>query len=166
MKEQIISVETARLLKEKGFDEKCYSTYDKFGHVDWLSVEKQSGFGFSSDEYKEWLFEFDYSDMKKEDREFYILAPTQSLAQKWLREKHKLHLAIVYSQDHNKYSVEGWDEFHWRELSKRDPRSDGRFPCPYKSRFLSHYWDKKTYEDALEYGILESLKLINKDLSE
>lgn len=80
--------------------------------------------------------------------------------QRWLREVHKIHLSVVYSADHNKFSVNGYDEFHWREISKRNPRSEGRFPYPYKSEFLRHYWNHKTYEEALEYGLQEALKLI------
>lgn len=121
MEEQLISFETAKLAKEKGFYTGTHNIY-------------------------EW-------------QESYEMVP-QSLLQKWLREVHKLHLNIVYSHDHNKYSVEGFDEFNADELRKRNPRSKGRFPYPYQSKFKRHYWNYKTYEEALEYGLQEALKLI------
>ena len=87
-------------------------------------------------------------------------APTQSLLQKWLRDVHKLHLNIVYSYDHNKFAVGGYDEYHSRLLDKR-PRIEGRYPYPYKCEFIKKNWIHKTYEEALEMGLQEALKLID-----
>lgn len=59
--------------------------------------------------------------------------PTQSLLQCWLREKHKIHIDVKLVKE---------DLSEWR----------------YEVGSLSGY--SKTYEEALEYGLFEALKLI------
>lgn len=67
MKEEIISFETAKLAKEKGFDWNVNSHYSYDGeHI--------------------------YHHFKSDFR-----APTQSLLQKWLRDQHKIHFEIYKS---------------------------------------------------------------------
>lgn len=66
----------------------------------------------------------------------YYSAPTQSLLQKWLREVHNKHIIIAYAKSTNKYDV----------LYNSD---GGSFDS-------SH----NTYEEALEEGLLQHLKLI------
>jgi len=62
MKEQLITFETAKLAKEKQFEESVSNAYTKEGNL--------------------W---------KGNDKRVY-LAPTQSLLQKWLREVHNIHV--------------------------------------------------------------------------
>ena len=150
MEEQLISFETAKLAKLKGFNEATLTGFHGAKIHDVLFSDILDGF----------LYKYNQLSILYEGVSDWTSAPTQSLLQKWLREVHKLHLSVVYSADHNKYSVSGYDEFHWKELCKRNPRSDGRYPYPYKSEFLRHCWNHKTYEDALEFGLLEALKLI------
>lgn len=74
IEEQLVSLEVAELLKEKGFDEYCENIY-----------------------------RIDTEQLMKTFRKNSTLprvccsAPTQSLAQKWLREKHNLHITIYNS---------------------------------------------------------------------
>ena len=68
--EDFVSFETAKLLKEKGFDEYCPKSYFKMD-----KTLKESGF----------------SEWEKVNE---IKAPTQSLAMKWLREVHNLWCEI------------------------------------------------------------------------
>lgn len=144
MEDVLVSYKVAKLAKEKGFDIPV--------NYEWVHNTAEP----LDDE-----FFISYYENKHNFNEFKNLsAPTQSLLQKWLREKHKIHLSIVYSHDHNKYSFEGFDEFHANELRKRNPRSEGRFPYPYKSKFKQHYWNYNTYEEALEEGLFEALQLI------
>lgn len=74
IKEDYVSFEVAKLLKEKGFDEYCPESYFKMD-----KTLKKSGFS-------EW-------EMVNE-----IKAPTQSLAMKWLREVHKLSVRPRYEE--------------------------------------------------------------------
>ena len=75
MKEQLISFETAKLAKEKGFGGKELTTlngYFRGGVLCNIPCNNKSDF----------CHEDEFS------------APTQSLLQKWLRETHQLHLEI------------------------------------------------------------------------
>lgn len=119
MKEELISFETAKLAKEKGFDEKGCS------HLYQLDEKLVAG---NRETYQ--------------NRTHCITAPTQSLLQKWLREEHNYFVAIYPIKD-------GWDG---------DVRS-----CNPKDNFHSSdtsFSTFKTYEEALEKGLYEALKLI------
>lgn len=65
IKEDYVSFETAKLLKEKGFDEECSRFYMPNGHG-------------------RWKYEH-YHDFDKKDR---IECPTLQITMKWLREVH------------------------------------------------------------------------------
>lgn len=77
MEDEIVSFETAMLLKEKGFNEPC-SYYYENNELYKLGYYHGDGTGFSR------------NDAPINDRllceEMQCTAPTQSLAQKWLRE--------------------------------------------------------------------------------
>jgi len=78
MKDELISFETAKLAKEKGFDEEVMDSYHR---VDG------------------WLHDNDYPDTWNSLGA--ISAPTQALLQRWLREVHGVHVWArpVYDQD-------------------------------------------------------------------
>lgn len=74
IKEDYVSFETAKLLKEKGFDESCYQKYDdegylSFNHVGYINSESPSD-------------------------DFSALAPTHQMAVAWLREVHNIFIII------------------------------------------------------------------------
>lgn len=130
MKEEIISFKAANLAKEKKFDWDCDYFYNKNGklcdiqYYDSTPNNKlEEGWWFSSNE------------------EFFCAAPTQSILQRWLREKHDIILEINYSE------CEWWQ---WIIISK-------------------NIWIQGTnktddvdltYEQALEAGLYEALQLI------
>lgn len=92
MKEELISFETAKLTKEIGFDE---ATYKWYYHTYGLN-----GKGGSSTMGEDFLFH--HSKRGK----LYYPAPTQSLLQKWLREKHGVFVWLkpkwsVYIDEHH-----------------------------------------------------------------
>ena len=68
----------------------------------------------------------------------FVSAPTQSLLAKWLREEHNIHL-IAYKN----INIDGYD---WCYIT-----TDG----------ITNINSYKTYEEALEVGLQEALKLIN-----
>ena len=80
MKEQLISFETAKLAKEKGFTY-AYEFYDKEGNIE--------DFGMVGG----------WTDCCDEN----YAAPTQSLLAKWLREEHNLHITINVGLPHNRF---------------------------------------------------------------
>ena len=82
IKEDFVSFEVAKLLKEKGFNEPCkvwYSEYtSQFGGEKYTSIE------------------FDDHNRFKKDYKFLFYAPTHQMAMKWLREMHKLSIEPFY----------------------------------------------------------------------
>ncbi len=70
--EDYVSFETAKLLKEKGFNEGCPTTYTSNGF-------------FHTHNYKP-LFDD-------------IFAPTLQMAMKWLRKTHHIHIRLINSTD-------------------------------------------------------------------
>lgn len=120
MKEQLISFETAKLAKEKGFNKSFYV----WGEASYIDEEISNNFAYG----------------EPNDA---ILAPTQSLLQKWLREKHEIHINICtyYFTDIEKYEYEIEDII-------------------YNGNILIYSESQGKYEDVLEFGLQEALKLI------
>lgn len=112
MIEELVTLETAFLLKEKGFKELKYTK--------------------------------NVSTLLKCYR--YLSVPPQSVAQKWLREIKNLHICII--KDTSGYSYDICKEDNGTHIAEgvfKGPNDGGQ-------------WD--TYEEALEAGIFEALKLI------
>lgn len=72
--------------------------------------------------------------------------PTKSIAQRWLRETKNLHIEIYRSAVGYGYAIVKADNGTWQEDDDSRGPNDGGL------------WD--TYEEALEAGIREALKLI------
>lgn len=124
MEETVISLETAKLLKKKGFSEETFAYYNDMGE---LKVERRAG------GYLNWNIPFYLGDIHS--------APTQSLAQQWIREK-GIHIEVYAN-------TSGWG---WI-LTK----CGGNGSC-IKEIEDDTFFD--TYEDALEEGLKQALKLI------
>ena len=76
--EDYVSFETAKLLKEKGFDENCAALYNlRNGEF----CEKQTGYVFNNSQW-----------------DSFITAPTLQMAMKWLREVHNIFICIIPSE--------------------------------------------------------------------
>ena len=118
MKEILVSLETAKVLKVKGFNEDVLEHYYDDGST----------------------FMDDLNNSECEHDEY--SAPNLSLAQQWLREVHNIHMGIWYNTLTHKWRLD------------------------YLADLLNgNYIDvdsieMDTYEQALEAGIKESLKLI------
>lgn len=119
MEDQLISFETAKLAREKGFNNGSYALYT-----------------YPNKELKH--FQAENYNSEQDDLQFE--APTQSLLQKWLREKHQLHITI-YS-----CSQESW-MFNITKPGQYLP--DGIYGE-----------DFEDYEEALEDALQEALKSI------
>lgn len=87
--EDYVSFETAKLLKEKGFNEYCKSVY----HVG--SICSVASLGYHDNEgYGAVIDEKQNSDFGKYDNA--ISAPTMQMAMKWLREVHNIAINMEY----------------------------------------------------------------------
>lgn len=112
MTEELITLETAKLLKEKGFQQRKYLiNVSTLHHC-----------------YK------------------YLSVPPQSVAQKWLRETKNLHIEIYRNACGYGYAIVKANNGTWMEDDDAKGPNDGG------------NWD--AYEEALEAGIFEVLKLI------
>lgn len=120
IQEEFVTLETAKLLKEKGFDEPCS-----------ISINIEDGRKYMSNRTN--------SEVPKK----VCTQPPQSIAQKWLREIKGLHIEISYLYG---------DYWYYDILTIPDHDLVGLSDRP-----LVHY---KSYEEALEAGIQEALKLI------
>ena len=112
MIEQLISFETAKLAKEKGFEFR----------VVWEYI-----LGFKEDS----------------ERDKYL--PTQSLLQKWLREKYNQHI-YLFPLDKGKWGFE-----------------NNSISINLDHIFINYMYEGKeynSYEEALEIGLQEALKLV------
>lgn len=158
MEEQLISFETAKLAKEKGFKELCFNYYFEDGVFKENILKTTNGYygedvSFEFDELLEnWNSEF--LTTKNGDRCFgcsknrgyfeTFSAPTQSLLQKWLREKYMIIVTSdpIMGFSFCKYS---WNIYIHSNIWRLD-------------KFTAKQFD--SYEQALENGLQEALKLI------
>lgn len=113
--EDYVSFETAKLLKEKGFDEPCECLYDTENN----NVSIVNG----------WM---NISNSELEEREFVCYsAPTLQMAMKWLREVHGLHCHIDYDFVLGWYceitSLNETVEYDYEEMKHYHPGNDYGF---------------------------------------
>lgn len=121
MKEQLVKKETALAAKEKGFDWECMFQTDDKGSI-YAGYESNNNLDNNR-----------------------VCLPTQSLLQKWLREKHKIDVIPTMSEFSRTY---GYKVYYVK---------DGRTHV--NNQMFTKY---ETYEQALEVGLQEALKLIEK----
>lgn len=77
IKERYVNLEVARLLRDKGFNEDCYTYYDNNNTIDRF----EEGCCFDNVSYP-WGVSYDVSEAEK-----YVVAPTQQMACDWVRTK-------------------------------------------------------------------------------
>lgn len=128
MEEVLVSFETAKLAREKGF---IYMKANCFG--DNMCYQLPDGELINA--------------LKGNTVTGYILAPTQSLLQKWLREEHKISIII--------------DDC----FIKHDFIDETKLVFDYTLSSLGkqNYKFSKTfnsYEEALEFGLLQALQMV------
>ena len=153
MKENIVSSELAKLAKEKGFSVgnslyyvKYHSDYDYIYDDDQNHPEsnKKDDIRLKSNAYHK-NSEKHY-DISNEHFTLYE-APTLELIHKWLRENHNMFILVettfentgLYSSKWNSVIDVPFKRFHWT---------------------TDKYYIGDTYEEALERGLIEALKLI------
>jgi len=137
MKEQKVILETAKLAKEKGFDWDC----------DHYFIKEDNSLT------KAMYYEMDINNKTIDDDSGYFssiplcVAPTQALLAKWLREVYGLELFIHKFKPNDAYPK------GYYCVSK---------PLTYYSNEMKDwiFTNFKTYEEALEVGLQEALKLI------
>ena len=132
MEDQLISFETAKLARDKGFLEYVDNEYAMNGELRF----DRSGIHY-------------YVVKRANDSISIASAPTQSLLQRWLREVHNIRLFPIPSKDKYTYFIIYKNENVTLYDNKLNPGVGQGNPIN---------WD--TYETALEAGLLAALKLI------
>ena len=143
MKETIVSFPVAKLAKEKGFDEICYSYYknEELKLGPFCKTITSNLYGKRTEIFK-------YTNSENDN---HITAPTQSLLQKWLREEHQINVESNYLPNIQKYRC------LYVPMTMDIPNKE-------KYSLRSKYYgidNHETYEQALEEGLQEALKLIS-----
>ena len=135
MKDQLITYGTAELAKEKGFENKTPHKLrrDYYNHLGEIN-------GDVTQYVKAYVHKRDTTKLKTID------APTQSLLQKWLREEHNLHILMNVGMN------DGVKQTFYCNIFKFGKNL-------YVGKFRSET-SIYTYEEALEKGLIEALKLI------
>ena len=144
MEEQLINFETAKLAKEKGFNIPTRNFYADFT---WKSIEVYSCIEVGYNE---------FTDSMENNHGFgdITLIPTQSLLQKWLREVHNIEVlisrippeAVLADKNKGKNILRNYNCYVWNLNSNPRISNNGIF--------------LDIYEEALEAGLQEALKLI------
>lgn len=149
MKELLISLDTARLAKKKGYDLIQYQTH----HASFSRYHNAIDF---CKNYKNKLSDDSFNIIEGTDNEGSLYScsiilnelcyiPTHALLQKWLREIHKIHVDIYVGSD-TEYGVI-YEPVNNPEWIREDDDIDVLF--------------FPTYEEALEAGLQKALTLIN-----
>ena len=150
MKEQLINFETAKLAKEKGFNVETLHFYCKNRTCDYIKTPYKYSFEVNANQ--ETLINGEIDNF---GYGITWSAPTQSLLQKWLREVHGIYVNSEYDLNHDGKNIIYFS--NWGFIN--DPSSDN-----YKYNPNGGYDEKaiwKTYEEALEIGLQEGLKLLS-----
>lgn len=133
-KEDYVSLEVAKMLKEKGFNEYCGAYY----HLNWDDMTEEECFEIAPN-----------YDFRNKDNGYRAGAPTLYEAAKWLRNEHDIHI-VISSHYSRKYGI---IEYEYRIATYFD-----FLEKPLKWRKSKEYYE--IYEQCFNAGILESLKLI------
>ena len=131
MKETLVSSEIAKLAYEKGFNLNDKGYYVPMYCVDGELIKEKLGY---------------QKELPETFEKGFIIAPTQSLLQKWLREIHSIHVCVDISL------LKEWYVNIYNIKNK--PSEFGQIYEVLNEVRL------KTYEEALEIGLQEGLKLI------
>jgi len=137
MKEELISFKTAQLAKKKGFTIPVVSYYNTLGEHEFKAINVPNTKEGS-------LVANVIYDYNNHGHSNLYSAPTQSLLQRWLREKHKIELSVYRSMEMPSGKKYGCEVERWIDGNTEDLGNLYTF----------------TYEEALEQGLIEALKMI------
>lgn len=142
MEDTLVSYDTALLAKKVGFDEECNSVYNKSLRKETLYYYEGNGTGVIKN-----------SDVQNTSTGFVYLCtiPTQSLLQKWLREVHNIIVIpdLGWSEETNFTTFYCFQVYNIKNKKLIQA-------------IIQSEIEYNTYEEALEQGLYEALKLINK----
>jgi len=130
MREEIISFETAKVAKEKGFGWFIGDNRDVYF---WGELHKRE--------------DVDWNITHPDFQDRFVPAPTQSLLQRWLREVHNIIVDVIYDENSE-------DQFEYLLSIYKDKLDI----INSEHELYEMFWDN--YEEALEEGLQKALELI------
>lgn len=131
MEEQLVTFEVARLAKEKG----C--KLDLYSDDEWHYVDEEGD-----------LFWCNHDPRSSYPNAERVVKCSQSLLQRWLREEHSLYVMLEETET---LTLESGIGFYYKIIKVKDRE---HLRLDYSMYFY------KTYEEALEAGLKEGLRLI------
>ncbi len=143
MKEQLINFETAKLAKEKGFNVETLHFYCKNRTCDYIKNPYKYSFEVNANQ--ETLINGEIDNF---GYGITWSAPTQSLLQRWLREVHNIEVYVHPYSLNNNHKMVGGKGCYEVVVDKA----------------VTTWSGYKTYEEALEIGLQEGLKLLSDEL--
>lgn len=166
MKEEFITFETAKLAKEKGFNISVLEYICIHGVFQCIneSTYYEEGDGYRClnnlggpilQDYNNVKIDSDYAGQgpcfyNDEDRSIYS-APTQSLLQRWLRERHNIHMECVHTTLNTLNNI----SYYCNIYDYKNHHYSAQLN-PLETKFHN------TYEQALEEALYKALKQIKK----
>jgi len=153
MKEAVVSFETARLAKEKQFNEPCYKHYEHSLNQQVHEEDGTSGpFGWEKGEtiLQSDFFINNYKDSDFSNKSWYLCAaPTQEFLKKWLRLKHHIHIQLDFDDNAwgahvGDFTIPDFAPDQWVTLDERE----------------SFQESLEAYEAVFEIALVVALKLI------
>ncbi len=146
MEEQLISFKTAKLAKKKGFDIDC--NFNWVIPIARLFKNNKTSY----EEREETIISVESLGMTYLGVSYknYTNAPTQSLLQKWLREKNFIE---VFTNPNTEF-------YNRRVYSSYIIKADNKYYRHNLHPNIIWRCDADTYEETLEIGLQEALKLI------
>ena len=138
IQEDYVSFEVAKLLKEKGLDEKCQKVYMHNGQLLWAQIFME-GESFVDNKCIELVANYN-NWITYTQGEYAYLCPTIQMAMKWLREVHNINIEIFVIKNFDKKIC----EYTYTIMDLNFPGSDDGIDCCNKY---------KTYEEACEAAI-------------
>lgn len=146
MTDTVIGFELAKLAKEKGFPQLLCYTENRYYYSTWKYAIDDHEVE-TTDDWTLYRKDFQWSrwDVEEESRfDYYFEAPTQSLLQKWLREKHNIYIIPKYNGG---TSDEAYFSFKYSHLTMMEQDMIDTETC-------------LPYEEGLEFALLNALNLI------
>ena len=134
MEDTRVTFETAKLAKGKGFPQETNRL-----EIPYYNYKGEFKGDVSDWRVRKYIRGEDTSDIE------FVSAPTQSLLAKWLREEHDINVTILISgTDYHQYVLHGKNRKYIKTVDN---------PITYENY-------KNNWEDTLEKGLQEALKLI------
>ena len=147
MEEQLIEFSTAKLAKEKGFNIETLHFYTK-PRSKMFGIDEH-GRSYSAHNTPKKLYTI--GEDATLNIESVYPAPTQSLLQKWIREVHKKDITVITDW------IQG-QRFYYVGLSFIN--SENKIDIWFSKELSGMRKKYETYEEALEIGLQEALKLV------